>query len=71
MSPNVIGVRETQVAQPNGQIGRAIVITYKVGAYGPFTLTTSQQDIDSGAAMQAMQRFAATLGTLPTSPAVI
>ena len=67
MTPNVIGIRETRVVGQNNVISNAIVITYRVGAYGPFTLTTTQQDIDSGAAMAAMQRFAATLGTLPTA----
>lgn len=69
MNPRVISVRETQVAGQNGQIQKAIVISYYVGTYGPFTLTTSQHDIDSGAAVQAMQKFAATLGTLPTGAA--
>jgi len=67
MTPRVTGIRETRVVGPNGQITTAIVITYMVGTYGPFTLTTNQQDIDSGAANAAMQKFAATLGTLPTA----
>lgn len=69
MTPRVIGVRENRTVNPNGTIGAAIVITYMVGTYGPFTLTTTQQDIDSGAANQALQKFAATLGTLPAAAA--
>ncbi|HLJ76889.1 MAG TPA: hypothetical protein VKT75_05725 [Acidobacteriaceae bacterium] len=69
MTPRVTGIRETRAVGQNGQITTAIVITYMVGTYGPFTLTTTQQEIDSGAAQQAMQKFASTLGTLPTGAA--
>ena len=67
MTPNTIGVRETNVAGKDGRLQRAIIITYMVGAYGPFTLQTTQQEIDSGAAQAALQKFAATLGTLPVT----
>jgi hypothetical protein len=69
MTPRVTGIRETRVLAPNNQITTAVVLTYYVGTYGPFTLTTTQADISSGAALQKMQQFAATLGTLPTAAA--
>lgn len=66
MNPTVTGVTERNVLSPNGVVSKAVVLTYKVGTYGPFTLVTTQQDIASGAAAQAMQQFASSLATLPT-----
>jgi hypothetical protein len=65
MNVQVIGVREQQTLNQAGQIVKTIVLTYKVGNQGPFTLLTTQQDINSGAAALAMQNFANSIGTLP------
>jgi hypothetical protein len=66
MQPRVTQVREQNSLAANGQVTKVIVLTYYVGTFGPFTLTTNQNDLASGAAMAAMQNFAATLATLPT-----
>lgn len=65
MNPTVTGVTERNVLAPNGNVSKQVVLTYRVGTYGPFTLVTSAQDIASGAALQQMNQFAASLGTLP------
>lgn len=66
MNPTVTGVSERNVLAPNGIVSKQIVLTYKVGTYGPFTLITSQADIASGKALQDMQQVASSLATLPT-----
>ena len=65
MNVKVVGVREQNTIGANGQIQKAVVLTYTVGTQGPFSLVTNQQDLQSGAAAQAMQNFANTLGLLP------
>lgn len=65
MSPEVISINERKILQPNRTIATGLVITYRVGPHGPFTLQTTQEDIASGKAQQAMQNFANTLATLP------
>lgn len=67
MNPRVTNVTEKTVLGPNATVTKAIQLTYYVGDYGPFTLVTNQADINSGAARQAMQNFANSLTTLPTS----
>jgi hypothetical protein len=69
MQPRVTNVKEQNAIAPNGQVTKVILLTYYVGTYGPFTLQTNQADLNSGAATQAMQAFANTLATLPTTPA--
>jgi hypothetical protein len=69
MQPRVTNVREQQTLGPNGQISKILVLTYYVGTYGPFTLQTTQTDLQSGAATLEMQAFANTLSTLPVAPA--
>lgn len=63
--PKIETVSERSVLGPNRTVQKAIVITYTVGAHGPFTLTTNQADINSGAARQQMQDFANSLALLP------
>jgi hypothetical protein len=65
MNVQVINVRESNTLSQAGQIVKTVVLTYKVGTQGPFTLVTTQQDIQSGAANTAMQNFAQNLATLP------
>jgi hypothetical protein len=65
LTPTTVNVREQNALGPNGRVQKAIVITYKVGDHGPFTLVTNQADIASGKAQQQMNAFAATLATLP------
>ncbi len=67
MNPRVTNVGEQNVLGADGKVAKAIKITYYVGDHGPFTLLTNQQDLNSGAALQAMRNFANTLATLPTS----
>ncbi|MFZ1009331.1 MAG: hypothetical protein WAN65_20990 [Candidatus Sulfotelmatobacter sp.] len=67
MQPKVTNVREQNSLGANGKITKVIVLTYTVGAYGPFTLTTNAQELSSGAATAAMQNFANTLATLPAA----
>lgn len=66
MEPKVISVSERKILGPNQQIMNALVVTYTVGSYGPFTLTTNAIDLGNGNALSAMRQFAATLATLPT-----
>ena len=70
MQPRVTAVREQNSLSASGQVVKVIVLTYYVGTYGPFTLVTNQADLASGAAVQKMQAFANTLGTLPVAQAV-
>lgn len=65
MNPIVTNVSERNVLSPNGQVSKAIVLSYKVGTYGPFTLVTTQDAIANGGAMQQMQAFANSLAQLP------
>jgi hypothetical protein len=67
MKPTITNVTEQNVLGRNGQITKAVVVTYKVGGYGPFTLTTTQADLAAGTALQQMQAFANTLAALPTT----
>lgn len=67
MNPVIIGIKEGRALAPNGQVTAVLNVTYTVGAFGPFTLVTSQSELQSGAAMQKMKEFAATLSTLPIS----
>lgn len=66
MQPKITNVSERNTLGRNNVITKALVITYMVGDFGPFTLVTNQQDLNSGAALLAMQQFAATLANLPT-----
>lgn len=65
MQPRVTSVREQNAIGPNNQVTKVIVVTYYVGTNGPFTLTTNQADISSGAASLAMTQFAQSLLNLP------
>lgn len=65
MQPQVISVTERNILAGNNTVQKALVITYRVGVHGPFTLVTNEQDINSGAALQTMQAFANTLAMLP------
>ena len=65
MDVKVVGVREQNTLNRAGQIQKALVLTYNVGTQGPFTLITTQADLQSGAAQTAMQNFANTLQLLP------
>jgi hypothetical protein len=65
MNPTVTNVTERNTIDNRNQIMKAIVLTYYVGKLGPFTLVTTQIDIQSGAAQLAMQNFANTLAGLP------
>lgn len=67
MKPIVTNVTEQNILGANGQISKGIVLTYKVGMFGPFTLITNQTDVQSGAAMTQMQQFATSLAQLPTA----
>jgi hypothetical protein len=65
MDVKVTGVREQNVLSSNNTIVKSIVLTYYVGAQGPFTLVTNLQDLNTGAAQTQMQNFANTLNLLP------
>lgn len=67
MAPEVLSVSERKILNKNGTISTGLSISYRVGVHGPFTLLTTQQDIASGVAAQAMQNFANQLATLPQS----
>lgn len=64
-APVVVSATETNTIGPNRQIVKAVILKYKVGDDGPFTLVTSQSDIQSGVAAAAMQTFANSLALLP------
>jgi hypothetical protein len=65
MQPVIINVTERNTLSPRGAITKSVVLTYNVGSFGPFTLVTSQEEISNGTALQKMQQFAASLGSLP------
>ena len=65
MNVQVVNVREQNTLTSAGQVVRSVVLSYKVGTQGPFTLVTNQTDINSGAAAAAMQAFANSLALLP------
>lgn len=65
MNPIVISVTERNTLDQRNQVVRSVVVTYKVGNFGPFTLITSAGDIANGTANQQMQAFANTLTQLP------
>jgi hypothetical protein len=65
MQPVIINVTERSTLSARGAVQKAVVLTYNVGTYGPFTLVTSQDEIANGTALQKMQSFAASLATLP------
>lgn len=69
MQPKVTNIREQNALGANGQLTKVLVVTYYVGPHGPFTLTTNQADISSGAAALAMQQFAQSLLNLPGATA--
>lgn len=62
-------MKETTSLDRGGHLVKKLNVTYMVGSLGPFTLVTTQADLQSGAALQEMQKFAVTLGTLPGVPA--
>ena len=68
MNPVVLAVQEARGIDSAGRPIKTLVVQYKVGPYGPFTLETTQMELQSGAAMQKMQAFASTLANLPTPP---
>jgi hypothetical protein len=65
MSVIVTKVGEASALDQAGKIVKAVVLTYKVGDHGPFTLNTTQADLLSGVARAQMEAFAASLATLP------
>lgn len=66
-APVIVSATEQNTIGPNRQIVKAVVLRYTVGDYGPFTLVTTQADIQSGVAMQSMQTFANSLALLQRS----
>jgi hypothetical protein len=67
LKPAIVNVTEQRILGPNNQPQKVLVVTYKVGTYGPFTLNTTQADLLNGNAQNAMQLFANTLAGLPTA----
>lgn len=66
MTPTVTGVTEGRAIDPAGRVAKVVVVQYRVGTFGPFTLETSEAELSNGNAMQKMQSFANTLGQFPT-----
>ena len=64
-TPRVTNVSERSTLDNRNVVTKAIVLTYYVGQHGPFTLVTSQMEIDSGAAAAKMQAFASSIAMLP------
>jgi hypothetical protein len=65
LQPLVTNVAEKNTLGANRQLQKSIVLTYMVGSFGPFTLVTTQADLQSGVAAASMQQFANTLNALP------
>lgn len=65
MDPTIIGVKEAVRLSPAGQPVTVLIVTYTVGAFGPFTLQTNAADLQSGEALRQMRQFAASLASLP------
>lgn len=68
MLPVVTDITERKAVDQKRNITTAIVVTYKVGDFGPFTLITNQQEMQNGQAQAKMQAFARTLQQLPLAP---
>lgn len=54
----VIKVSETRQLDTRNQPQRAILFSYMVGDHGPFTLTATPQEVETGQAKQNIQAFA-------------
>lgn len=67
LQPFITNVQERNTLTPGNQLAKALVITYMVGTYGPFTLVTTQEELQSGVAAQKMSQLASTLSALPHS----
>lgn len=65
MNPKVTNITEQNILGANGQIAKSIILTYKVGNFGPFTLVTTQTDIQNGTAANQMQAIANSYQALP------
>lgn len=65
MPIKVISVQEGKQLDQRGNVSTILLVKYMVGSHGPFTLQTSQTDINNGTANQQMQAFANTLASLP------
>lgn len=65
MTPKVTNVAERNTMDARGAIVKGIVLTYYVGQNGPFTLVTTQIDIDNGVANAKMMAFAQSISMLP------
>lgn len=65
MNVTVLGITEGRAVDAAGRSTKILVMTYKVGSLGPFTLETNAAEISSGAALQRAQAFAQAINTLP------
>lgn len=61
----VVNITEGKTLGPGNTLQNNVILKYMVGGSGPFTLITTESEIQSGAALQKMQAFANTLGNLP------
>ena len=63
--PTVISANEVTTIGPNRTQVRQVLLKYKVGNQGPFTLVATPDEIANGTAANKMQAFANSLSTLP------
>lgn len=67
MNPVIIAVKQGTMLGP-GSVPVAILnITWTFGTFGPFTLQSNWEELNSGVARQRIQAQASALSLLPTS----
>jgi hypothetical protein len=64
MQAKVVRVSERVNVGAFGPAQKSLLIQYMVDNHGPFTLETTQEELDNGTATRKMQTFADTLGRL-------
>lgn len=61
MEPTIISTQETTTLNPAKQVVKAVAVKWQIGQHGPFTYTTTWEDIQSGAAKRAIAQQAQAL----------
>lgn len=65
MNPVITGYKEVNTLNASNQVVRGVQITWMVGRYGPFTLTTTWEQVQNGTAIADINQKAALLKSLP------
>lgn len=63
-TPKVAKVQEQPMLQPDGTVVNTVVVSYTIGAHGPFTASFVAKDFTADAARKVMSERAQTLQQL-------